>query len=59
MIVEVCEGCFCDFATWRAEGDYDVDLSLERGSQIQNSIKGPKSGPRASETLSKNIKEPR
>ena len=55
MIVEVCEGCFCDFATWRAEGDYDVDLSLERGSQIQNSIKGPKSGPRASGILSKNI----
>ena len=54
-----CEGCFCDFAMWRAEDDHDVGLSLGRGSQTQNSTNDPKYGPRASGTLSKNIKEPR
>ncbi len=23
--------CFCDSATWRAEGDHNADLSLEKG----------------------------
>ncbi len=39
-----CEGCFYDNATWRAEGDHDVDLGLEirelypkfnRGSKVR------------------------
>ena len=54
-IVDNCEGCFCDFSMWRAEGDHYADLSLKRGSRTQNSTKGPKFGPRASGTLSKNI----
>ena len=58
-IDEVCEGCFCYVATRRAEGDHYMDLSLKQGSRTQNSTKGPKFGPRASGTLSKNIWEPR
>ena len=54
-IVDNCEGCFCDFSMWRAEGDHYADLSLKRGSRTQNSTKGPKFGPRVSGTLSKNI----
>ena len=26
--ISSCEGCFCDFATLRAEGDHYVDLSF-------------------------------
>ena len=29
--VSRCEGCFCNNATRRAEGDHDVDLSFKRG----------------------------
>jgi hypothetical protein len=55
-----CEGCFCNNATWRAEGDHDMDFDIEkRGSQTQNSTEGPKFGPRASGTLLKNIQKPK
>jgi hypothetical protein len=53
-------GCFCNNATWRAEGDHDMDFDIEkRGSQTQNSTEGPKFGPRASGTLLKNIRKPK
>jgi hypothetical protein len=25
-----CEGCFCNNATWRAEGDHDVGFDIEK-----------------------------
>jgi hypothetical protein len=31
ICLEDCEGCFCNSATWRAEGDHNVDLNLEKG----------------------------
>ena len=56
IYIGMCEGCFCDGATWRAESDHDVDFGLEkRGSRTQNSTKGLKPDPRANGTLSKNI----
>jgi hypothetical protein len=36
-----CEGCFCNGATWRAEGDHYVSLDLKRG------VAEPKIQPRA------------
>jgi hypothetical protein len=60
VTLNLCEGCFCNSATRLAEGDHYVGLNLKKGgSRTQNSTKGPKSGPRASGTLSKNIQEPR
>ncbi len=57
-MVYLCEGCFCDGATLRAEGDHNMDLDLwEGGSQTQNSTEGPKFGPRASGTLLKNVQK--
>uniref|UniRef100_A0A2N9H1T0 Uncharacterized protein n=1 Tax=Fagus sylvatica TaxID=28930 RepID=A0A2N9H1T0_FAGSY len=29
-----CEGCFCDGATWRAEGDHDMDLNPKGGQAM-------------------------
>ena len=55
IFIVSCEGCFCNDATWRAEGDHDVDLSLKGGSRTQNSTKGPKFSPRASGILPKSI----
>ena len=26
-----CEGCFCNDAMWRAEGDHDMDFDIEKG----------------------------
>ncbi len=54
--INFCEGSFCNNATWRAEGDHDVDFDIEkRGSRTQNSTEGLRFGPRASGTLLKNI----
>ncbi len=39
--VNFCEGCFCDGATWRAEGDCGVGLSLKKW------VVEPKIQPRA------------
>jgi hypothetical protein len=36
-----CEGCFCNNATWRAEGDHDMDFDIEKG------VAEPKTQPRA------------
>ena len=36
-----CEGCFCNDATWRAEGDHDMDFDIEKG------VAEPKTQPRA------------
>jgi hypothetical protein len=43
--VSYCDGCFCDGATWRAEGDHDVDLSLERRESNPKFNQGPKVRP--------------
>jgi hypothetical protein len=52
----ICEGCFYNNTTWRAEGDHDMDFDIEkRGSRTQNSTEGLRFGPRASGTLLKNI----
>ena len=54
--IKECEGCFCDSATWRVEGNHDVDLSLEMGVvKPKTQIEGPKFDPRASGTSSKKI----
>jgi hypothetical protein len=29
VMYDVCEECFCDGATWRAEGDHDVGFGLK------------------------------
>jgi hypothetical protein len=40
-VVTLCEGCFCNNATWRAEGDHDMDFNIEKG------VAEPKTQPRA------------
>ena len=41
-----CEGCFCDGATWRAEGDHDMDLNLKGGQSNPKFNQGPKVWPK-------------
>ena len=40
-LITLCEGCFCNSATWRAEGDHYVGLDSKRG------VAEPKIRPRA------------
>jgi hypothetical protein len=41
IFLQLCEGCFCNGATWRAEGDHYVGLDSKRG------VAEPKIQPRA------------
>ena len=38
--------CFCDGATWPAEGDHDVGLSLKKGQSNPKFNQGPKVWPK-------------
>ena len=42
----VVRGCFCDGATWRAEGDHNVDFSLEMRESNPKFNRGPKVQPK-------------
>ena len=42
----VCEGCFCDGAMWRAKGDHNVDLRLEKRESNSKFNRGPKVQPK-------------
>ncbi len=44
--IACCGGCFCEGATWRAEGNHDVDLGLEMREPNQKFNRGPKVWPK-------------
>jgi hypothetical protein len=59
-IVCVCEGCFGNDATRRAEGDHDMDFDIEKGVvEPKTQPRAPKFDPRASGTLLKNVQKPK
>ena len=43
----LCEGCFCIDATGRAEGDYNVDLGLEKRESNLKFNREPKVQPKS------------
>ena len=44
--IKVCEGCFCVYATCRAEGDRNVDLDLEKRESNPKFNRGPRVRPK-------------
>jgi gamma-glutamyl-gamma-aminobutyrate hydrolase PuuD len=44
--INYCERCFCNGATWRAEGDHDMDLNLKEREPNPEFNQGPKIRPK-------------